>query len=306
MNEFDQNILIISENICKNIASMTNNDRGFVSQNILNCLRNLVEAVDQRIYSEQESITLNKYADIIRALTYVASRTDLRFLERFHYYLQASASHFTPDEDGATRLMLKYYEWLLRIRDYVEKNFGLNILHNLEDFPLDQDDSMREYYEKIANQLDSVHNPSKKPEDRFYIQKSKPFSVRGHIYYELTVIPADDVSSKFNRFTVFTPKEIPTYYAIKLSFIDTEIDILGRKMPVRIIDNYMVAIRPAEFDDLSRILNMQKVGTGTKEYHTMMEFLTASGMSMSELVVADDKYYNSVKSTILSLSKSSV
>ena len=49
MNEFDRNIVIISDNICRNKASMADTDRGFVSQNILNNLRNLVEAVDQRI-----------------------------------------------------------------------------------------------------------------------------------------------------------------------------------------------------------------------------------------------------------------
>lgn len=304
MNEFDQNILIISGNICKNIASMTDDNRGFASQNILNNLRNLVEAVDQRIYSDIERITLNKYDDIEKAVNYVASRGNLRFLNRFHYYLQAAVSHFIPDEDGATRLMLKYFEWLIRIRDYVKKSSELDILQNLEDYPLDLDNSMREYYEKIAFQLDNAHYPSTKPVDRFYIQKSKSFFVGGQIYYELTVIPADDYSSKFNRFTVFSNREIPVYYAIKLSFIDTEIDILERKMPIRIIDSFLVAIRPVEFEDLAGILNMQKVGTGTKEYYAMMEFLTSSGMSISELINADDRYYNFVKSTIQSLSNS--
>lgn len=305
MNEFDQNIVTISDNICKNIASMTTDvDRGFVSQNIINNLRNLVEAVDQRIYSEHASITLNKYDDIKRAVLYVASRGDLRFLNRFHHYLQASASHFSPDEDGATRLMLKYYEWLLRIRDYAKRNFGLDILQNLEEFPLDQDNSLREYYEKIAQKLEEVFYPARKPAYRFYIQKSKSFFVGGQIYYELTVVPADDYSSKFNRFTVFSNTEIPGYYAIKLSFIDAEIDILGRKMPVRIIDNYMVAIRPVEFKDLSKILNMQEVGAGTKEYYAMMEFLTTSGMSISELICADEGLYNSVKNKIQSFSNS--
>lgn len=304
MNEFDQNIVTISDNICKNIASMTDVDRGFVSQNIINNLRNLVEAVDQRIYSEYTSITLNKYDDIKRAISYVASRGDLRFLDRFHYYLQASASHFSPDEDSATRLMLKYYEWLFRVRDYARKNFGLDILQNLEDFPLDQDNSLREYYEKIALKLEEIFYPAKKPEYRFYILKSKSFFAGGQIYYELTVVPADDYSSKFNRFTVFSKKEVPAYYATKLSFIDAEIDILGRKMPVRVVDLFLVAIRPVEFEDLSRILNMQKVGTGTREYYVMMEWLTSSGMSIAELVCADDSLYDSIKGKIQSLSKS--
>lgn len=223
MNEFDRNILIVSENICKNIANISEEDRGFRSQNILNNLRHLVEAVDQRIYSEIETITLNKYDDIEKSVSHVASRGNLRFLNRFHYFLQASVSHFIPDEDGATRLMLKYYEWLIRIREYVKNEFGLEILQNLEDYPLDQDDSLVEYYEKIAFQLDNALYSKKAPTDRFYIQKSKTFFAGGRIYYEITVVPADDYSSKFNRFTVFSNKEIPTYYAIKLNFIDGQL-----------------------------------------------------------------------------------
>ena len=304
MNEFDRNILIVSENICKNIANITDEDRGFRSQNILNNLRHLVEAVDQRIYSDIEPITLNKYDDIEKSVSYVASRGNLRFLHRFHYFLQAAVSHFIPDEDGAVRLMLKYYEWLLRIREYVKNSFGLDILQNLEDYPLDLDDSLQEYYEKIAFQLDHISYSNRAPADRFYVQKSKTFFYGGRIYYEITVIPADDYSSKFNRFTVFSKKEIPTYYAIKLNFIDTGINILGRRMPIRVIDNYKVAIRPIEFDDFSRILNTPKVNTGTMEYNAIMDFLTTSGMSLTELVTMSDEYYDAVKTEIQNLSRS--
>ena len=304
MNEFDRNILIVNENICKNIASITDDDRGFKSQNILNNLRHLVEAVDQRVYSEKAAITLNKYDDIERSVAYVASRGDLKFLNRFHYFLQAAVSHFIPDEDGATRLMLKYYEWLLRIREYVKNSFGLDILQNLEDYPLDQDDSLVEYYEKIAFKLDHVRYSNRTPSDRFYVQKSKTFFFGGRIYYEITVVPADDYSSKFNRFTVFSKKEIPTYYAIKLNFIDTEIEILGRRMPIRVIDNYKVAIRPVEFEDFARILNMPKVNAGTIEYNSMMEYLTVSGTSLTELVTMSDEYYDVVKTEIQTLSRS--
>lgn len=304
MNEFDRNILIVNENICKNIANITEDDRGFKSQNILNNLRHLVEAIAQRIYSEIEPITLNKYDDIERSVNYVASRGELKFLNRFHYFLQAAVSHFIPDEDGATRLMLKYYEWLLRIREYVKNSFDLDILQNLEDYPLDQDDSLAEYYEKIAFQLDHVRYSDNAPSDRFYVQKSRTFFFNGKIYYEITVIPADDYSSKFNRFTVFSSKEIPPYYAIKLNFIDAEIEILGRRMPIRIINNYKVAIRPIEFDDFARIINMPKVSTGTIEYNSMMEYLTVSGMSLTEVVTMSDEYYDEVKSKVQTRSRS--
>lgn len=104
MNTFDKNILIYSDNICKNIATADIQNRGLLSQNILNNLRNLVEAVAQRIYSDVTTITPNVYSDIVESLNYVASRGDLRFLIQFHEMLQASVSHFIPDEDNSVRL----------------------------------------------------------------------------------------------------------------------------------------------------------------------------------------------------------
>lgn len=75
-------------------------------------------------------------------------------------------------------------------------------------------------------------------------------------------------------------------------------------MPIRVIDNYKVAIRPIEFEDLSRILNMPKVNAGTIEYNSMMEYLTVSGMSLAELVTMNDEYYYAVKTEIQNLSRS--
>lgn len=304
MNEFDEIILTINENICKNIATIEDGERGFHSQNILNNLRNLVEAIDQKIYSEVEEIVPNNYDDIEKSVRYVASRGELRFLSRFHDYLQVSVSHYTPDEDSSIRLMLKYYEWLIRIRAYVKNAFDLDILYNLEDYPLNQDNSMNEYYEKIALVLDNAHYNSRQANYRFYVQKSKPFFVGGKIYYEITVTPADDYSSKFNRFTVFSNREIPTFYAIKLDFIDSYIHILNRDMPIRIVNTYKVAIRPVELDKFSEILNLHTVNTGTQEYYAMMDYITETGMSLTEIIDLDDVYYESIKQRISIKSKS--
>lgn len=43
MDVVDQNIIKISDSICKNSASMADVDRGFVSQNILMCLQTNME-----------------------------------------------------------------------------------------------------------------------------------------------------------------------------------------------------------------------------------------------------------------------
>lgn len=75
-------------------------------------------------------------------------------------------------------------------------------------------------------------------------------------------------------------------------------------MPIRVIDNYKVAIRPIEFKDFSQILNMPRVNAGTIEYNSMMEYLTVSGMSLAELVPINDEYYDTVKTEIQNLGRS--
>ncbi|MGO3002763.1 MAG: hypothetical protein ACTIDR_06330 [Pseudolactococcus laudensis] len=51
--------------------------------------------------------------------------------------------------------MLKYYEYLLKIKNFMFKKYSLNILENLNKFPLDIDKNTQEYYEKIAEKVDT-------------------------------------------------------------------------------------------------------------------------------------------------------
>lgn len=44
------------------------------------------------------------------------------------------------DGDASERLMLKYYEYLQRIRTLLKNSCGIEVLANLESFPVDLDD----------------------------------------------------------------------------------------------------------------------------------------------------------------------
>lgn len=169
-------------------------ERGLLSQNILSQLRNLVEYIAQKIYSNGLDTDPNNYQDKKAAWNYVLSRGEFRFLSRFHNLLQKSVSHYTFDENGSERLMLKYYEYLIRIKQYLEGVYGLIILENIEEFPLRTDTNMMEYYAQISSRIISPSpNARKNPyNDRAYIQKIKPFFVKNQIYYEVTFTIAND------------------------------------------------------------------------------------------------------------------
>lgn len=300
MDAFDSNILTIDASICKNIDALSESDRGLLSQNILDKLRNFVEAINLKVYSVNHTAALNCYDDIVKANDYVSSRGELSFLSRFHDCLKISVSHYTLDDDSSIRLMLKYYDYLLRIREFLHEQFGLNVLSNLENYPINDESELNEYYESIAQKIRMTRKVNNTPQGRFYIQKERPFFVDGKTYYELTLIPADNYSSKFNRFTVFTDTEVSNFYAIKISVIDTDVLVLNRKMPIKILDSYRVAIRQCELNALARILGYgEKISVLANEYLYLMDYLTKTGMNLVEIIDLKHTYYEELKHSII-------
>ncbi len=111
--------------------------RGLLSQNILSQLRNLVEDIIVLYYNKKNKANLGThFQDKKIAYKDLEIKCNPRFLNEFHKYLQSSKSHYTPDYNGAERLMQKYYYYLLKLKDYVKKEFNLDILSNIKDYPL--------------------------------------------------------------------------------------------------------------------------------------------------------------------------
>jgi hypothetical protein len=62
--------------------------------------------------------------------------TKHRILKDFHALLEIGPSHNSYNEDGSTRLMVKYQEYLIELKRYYYKMFGKKILKNLYKFPI--------------------------------------------------------------------------------------------------------------------------------------------------------------------------
>ena len=114
MTTVSDQIQSADEAICRNIESLAD-QRALLSQNLLSQLRNLVEGVAVRLHTGSPDAEFN-YAAVEPGLAFVKSRARFNFLGKFHKLIQISASHYTLDSDASERLMLKYYEYLHRIR----------------------------------------------------------------------------------------------------------------------------------------------------------------------------------------------
>ena len=282
--------------ICQNIAMLAD-QRPLLSQNILAQLRNLVEGVAVLLHTGSLDAEFS-YAAVDPALAFVRKNARLNFLGRFHKLLQISASHYTLDGDASERLMLKYYEYLYRIRSLLREKCALEILRNLEDFPVDLDPSLRAYHEKIAAKIEAnrAKNEAIVTKDRYYIHKTRPFFVRGRIYYEVTFYPAINKVSKFDRVIGFTHLDIYDKYAAMLTLQQDWIEVLGHKMPITIIREWEVSIRPCEIENFARLLGVStSIRTNSPEYRYLMRWITKTSRGLLELIDLPDSAYGAVR-----------
>lgn len=302
MLKIDKAILDTNKIICKNIDRFDDSERGLLSQNILAQLRNFVEYIAGKVYSRGVDIDPNNYEKKKEAWEFIKTQGKLRFLSKFHAMLQKSVSHYTIDEGGSERLMLKYYEYLLKIKVFLKDIYNLDVLENINEFPLNLDSNFMEYYEKIAIKVNSIRANSHRStyDDRYYIQKIKPFFVDNKIYYEVTYTIANNKISKFDRVIAFTNLDILDNYAVKLSVRNDYIHIMGKKMPIQIIERWEVSIRPCELNNFADIFGRHpNINASSVEYRELMRFLTETQMSLVDLVNSSDRYYIWVKNKIV-------
>ncbi|AXA84487.1 helicase [Lysobacter oculi] len=284
------------EAICRNIELLSE-QRALLSQNVLSQLRNLVEGAAVRLHLGSSDAEY-QYAAIESALAHVRSKAKFNFLGKFHKLIQTSASHYTLDGDASERLMLKYYEYLYRLRGLLRDNCGIGILANLESFPIDLDPSLREYHQKIAQRIEAVRSTRKEKgeRNRYYIHKVRPFFVDGRIYYEVTFYRAVNKVNKFDRIIAFTSIEMTEKYSANLTLLRDSIDVLDQTMPITIICDWEVSIRPCELDNFARILGFRSnVRSDSAEYRFLMRWLTASLGSMLDLIDMPNEEYAALK-----------
>lgn len=120
MNKIDNSISITCKSIDDNI-NVFNNDRGLLSQNILSQLRNLVEDIAIKVFSNGTDLDPKDYNGVrVKAINFIKSNNKYKFLSDFYKLLNISVSHYTNDKEASERLMLKYYEYIFKAKLFLK------------------------------------------------------------------------------------------------------------------------------------------------------------------------------------------
>lgn len=298
-------IKTIDKTICRHLDNVDGKTRGIISQDVIAHLIAFVEHIMLNFYSHNRDIP-NTEDNIQKGIEYAQTTSELKELYRFHKYLNIVAIHYSLDEDSSERLMLKYYKYLLTIQTIVRKSWGLEILHNLDKFPLNTDTSLEEYYKKISEKLEMYDTELSANGDTYYIQKLKSFFVNKNHYYEVTFTPAMGRTSKSHRVIAFTKIPIISNYASKFRIQETSIEVLGKTMPIALIVGWEVAIRECEFNNFASLLKGPDIKIPYSERRIICSFLTKSQYTLSELMDFPEYAYQQITFYWRSNLKSSV
>ncbi|MEC5168551.1 ATP-dependent DNA helicase [Glaciihabitans sp. GrIS 2.15] len=307
MSTVEEHIRLIDIEVSRAIVELAG-DRQLLSRKMLAQLRDLIEGSAVLVHTQ--SLTTDYTAvSVGEALADVSAPGGSAFLHRFHRLVLADGIHHTIEGDTPERLMLKYYEYLCRLRDMLRDRFRLHVLKNLDSFPVELDSSLREYHRKIAARISASATQAgdEQPTARYYVQRTRPFFVDGHVYYEVTFTNSVDRVSKFDRVIAFTHLDVSDRYAANLTLRADAIDVLGQSMPIILIVDWEVSIRPCELQNLARIVGPSiRVSTTSNEYGALMGFLTTTGASLTELIDFSDERYAEIRARILRTTRSAI
>lgn len=286
------NLLNADEAICKHLDRFSLLNRSDISQDILSHLRNFIEAVFLLFYANNLPESTISYEYIEKAKSYIKSKGQLQFLYNFYSSLQISVSHYTLSEDNSERLMLKYVRNLIKIKEIVKEKFHINLLHNLNNFPLNLDSSLNEYYDKISEKLYSnfTLNTSYSESQKYYVQKIKPIFCKNHTFYEISITPAIDLLNKNNRIIVFSKNEIVENYSVKLRLKNDFIEYLGTKILVTFVDSWHVSIRTCEYKNFTYIVTGSKPDISYKEQDFLNNYLTQTQIPLNTIVSLNEEF----------------
>jgi len=173
-----------------------------------------------------------------------------------------------PEEGQNERLMLKYYDFLWKIRNYLNEIHHLPVLDNLEDFPREINEEDKEYNKLIASSVEKVintRNPIK--QNRYYVQKKVAFYVQSERYFEITLQLADKYATKYNRITVYSKKDISSNYSIQIGCAEVDVNLWDNPSKIKVITNWKVSIEPYSLNKLAKIVKINtKLNSKYNEY----------------------------------------
>ena len=119
----DEEIKNASNIIDKNLERLNDDNRGEISTNILNAVRNLNDNIAYKIWHDKLP---NKPMNINKVASKFTEISGCQFIAHFDKCMRKSLSHFTPSEEGAIFLLSKYYKYIYQLKQVMKEIYNID------------------------------------------------------------------------------------------------------------------------------------------------------------------------------------
>lgn len=289
MKIIDKKLKETADIIDRNFSKVHEQNRAEISTDILPHIRHFCEAFMYKVYDEENSVDLYQTQENLTAVRKFF-KDNYYDIWKFHSLLDASVGHMDYGSMQSEALIIKYIPKLIGLKDFLYRNYGLKLLGNINKYPLDLDNSLTSFYEKIlVVLLSSKCETQSFTRNQFFIRKRSMRYINGHVFYEYVFDVSDDKASKYNTFVCYSLKNIKFDYDVKLLLANKNIGFLNTTIPIKIIYDYEYSIRPCTFKNLLYLINGDPARCErNKEYLSLMRFIKRSGMSLSDIICCEE------------------
>lgn len=306
MKIIDKRLKETADAIDRKFFKVNEENRGEISTDILSHIRNFCEAFMYKVYDEETVADLYQTQD---NLVIVRKYFKDKYFDiwKFHTLLDSSVGHMDFGPMQSEALTIRYIPKLVLLKDFLFREYGISVLENIDKYPLDLDNSIVSFYEKILNVLlKSRPDKEKFTRNQYFVRKRSMKYIHGHIFYEYVFDVSDDKANKFNTFVCYSFKNIRFDYDLKLLVSKKEITYLKTRIIVNIIYDYEYSIRPCAFRNLLYLINFDDATCKRdKEYLSLMRYIKYSKKSLVDLIdnetlvdLTPDGYYHKFISNV--------
>lgn len=288
MKRIDKRLIETADTIDKKFAAVNEVNREEVSSDILPHIRHFCEAFMYKVYDEETGEDLFQSQDNTKE---VRKYFKIKYYDvyKFHTLLDASVGHIDFGKMQSEALTIRYIPQLIHLKDFLAKNYGINVLGNIFKYPLDLDDSITSFYQKILFVLLNTNCDTQRlTRNQYFIRKRSMKYIEGCIFYEYVFDVSDDKANKFNTFVCYSLKNIKFDYDLKLLLSKKEIMFLNTKIYINVIYDYEYSIRPCTFKNILYLLNsIYPDWKRDKDYMILMQMIKNKRMSLLDIIDDD-------------------
>ena len=184
MKRIDSKLIETSKIIDEKFDKSTNDNREDISTDILAHIRNFCEVVMYKVYNEENNTDLYQTHENLKTVRKYIKQNYFE-IDKFHTMLDASVGHMAFGKMQSEALLLKYIPKLIVLKKLLLDKYNISILENINKYPLDLDESLTSFYEKILfvllNSNTYVNNLSS---NQYFVRKRSMKYINGYVFYE--------------------------------------------------------------------------------------------------------------------------